>query len=259
MNFDPRKGNSRYYDLDEDPLGDVPFYLNLVSGSVRVLEMGCGTGRVLAPLSKKCSEIIGVDSSKEMVERCREKIAVGGLKNASAQIGDITKLALSKKFDLVVAPYRVLQALESKTEIDGLFETIRSHLRPTGSCVLNVFNPNRPREELIATWQKPGEIPAWEKTLDDGSVVIHTEKYHRMDKVNLVLYPELIYRTYYGGVLKHEFVQKIKMKCYYPDEFRSLVTSHGFEIVGEWGGYDGQKYGEGPELVLQFKKPIEAY
>jgi SAM-dependent methyltransferase len=252
MTGDPRAGNSRYYDLDE-AVGDVPFYLARVRDSMSVLELGCGTGRVLVPLAGKCRDIVGVDYSQDMIDRCREKI--GGLENASAQVGDITQLALSSKFDLIVAPYRVLQALETKLEVDGLFEVIASHLKPGGSCILNVFMLNKSRQEMLARWGNPGEILAWERTLLDGSVVVHTEKKQRIDAVNLVLYPELIYRTYRDGVLVHEFVQKIKMKCYYPDEFRSLVTSHGFEIVREWGGYNGEAYGAGPELVLEFAAP----
>jgi SAM-dependent methyltransferase len=252
MTGDPRAGNSRYYDLDE-AVGDVPFYLARVHDSMSVLELGCGTGRVLVPLAGKCRDIVGVDYSQDMIDRCREKI--GSLENVSAQVGDITKLALSSEFDLIVAPYRVLQALETKVEVDGLFEVIASHLKPGGSCILNVFMLNKTRQEMLAGWGNPGEIPAWERTLPDGSVVVHTEKKQRIDSVNLVLYPELIYRTYRDGVLVHEFVQKIKMKCYYPDEFRALVTSHGFKIVGEWGGYNGEAYGVGPELVLEFAAP----
>ena len=73
-----------------------------------------------------------------------------------------------------------------------------------------------------------------------------------MDKERLVLYPELIYRLYEGDVLKEEAVLKLVMRCYYPAEFESLITSHGFRIVNRWGGYQGETYGAGPELVIQF-------
>ena len=44
------------------------------------------------------------------------------------------------------------------------------------------------------------------------------------------------------------------MRCYYPDEFEQLITGHGFEIVHRWGGYAGEIYGEGPELVIEFRE-----
>ena len=50
-----------------------------------------------------------------------------------------------------------------------------------------------------------------------------------------------------------EAVLKIPMRCYYPDEFSTLITEHGFRIIDRWGGYAGEAYGVGPELVVRFQ------
>ena len=63
-----------------------------------------------------------------------------------------------------------------------------------------------------------------------------------------------IYRQYQGELLKDETVLKLVMRCYYPDSFEKLITTHGFSIIDLWGGYAGEVYGEGPELVIQFGK-----
>ncbi len=73
-----------------------------------------------------------------------------------------------------------------------------------------------------------------------------------MDPGKLVLYPELIYRRYEGEVLQGEAVLKIAMRCYYPEELEQIILGHGFRIVDRWGGYAGEPYGKGPELVVQF-------
>jgi len=73
-----------------------------------------------------------------------------------------------------------------------------------------------------------------------------------MDRDNLVLYPELIYRSYEGDILKNETVLSIVMRCYYPGQLERLVTDHGFKTLGRWGGYAGEAFGEGPELIIQF-------
>jgi len=52
---------------------------------------------------------------------------------------DITEINLGKTFDLVTAPFRVFQNLETDVEIDEFFETVRKHLSPGATCVLNVF------------------------------------------------------------------------------------------------------------------------
>ena len=47
-------------------------------------------------------------------------------------------------------------------------------------------------------------------------------------------------------------VLPIPMRCFYPDEFLDLIRSAGFTIAGSWGGYTGEPYGEGKELVVEF-------
>lgn len=44
------------------------------------------------------------------------------------------------------------------------------------------------------------------------------------------------------------------MRCYYPNEFKQLITNMGFTITGSWGGYNNEEYGVGPELVIELKK-----
>jgi hypothetical protein len=73
-----------------------------------------------------------------------------------------------------------------------------------------------------------------------------------MDADKLVLYPELIYRRYQGKKLVDEAVLKIAMRCYYPEEFVQLIVRYGFRVLNRWGGYAGEPYGKGPELVVQF-------
>ncbi len=68
------------------------------------------------------------------------------------------------------------------------------------------------------------------------------------------MHPELIYRVFNGSDLVEEVVFNLVMRCYFPGVFESLIRDHGFEIVDRWGGYAGEAYGRGPELVVQFRR-----
>jgi ubiquinone/menaquinone biosynthesis C-methylase UbiE len=251
--IDPRKGNAQYYDLEENPLDDAPFYLARADKEKSVLELGVGTGRVLIPLAPRCKEILGIDYSSDMIDRCRSKIkALPSDARAEAEVGDITNLNLHRAFDLIIAPYRVIQALESDRDLDGFFETIRRHLSPNGTAIINAFHPKSGKDELRKNWRQPNESLCWQKVLPDGTRVVHSEWYEKMDPERMVLYPQLIYRKYQGDELLEEFIQPIKMRCHYPDEFRNLVESRGFQIRNSWGGYGGEAYGQGRELVIEF-------
>jgi SAM-dependent methyltransferase len=76
MALDLRAEAARYYDLNPNTLADVPFYIDrLPKPDARVLELGCGTGRVSLPLAAECAFVRGLDLSEAMLDLCREKIA----------------------------------------------------------------------------------------------------------------------------------------------------------------------------------------
>jgi SAM-dependent methyltransferase len=261
MPIDIRDDTARYYDANPAPLDDLPFYeRHVLSPDAAVLELGCGTGRVLVPLARSCGYIHGIDISEAMIAIW--KLAEAGLPlgKARAEVGDITGFDLKRQFDLITAPYRTFQNLETDVEVNGFFACVRRHLAPGGSCILNVFKPKWDREGMLRNWpadvRDPNEVENlnWEAAIEGGRVTCHDRR-RRVGPEKLVLYPELVYRRYEGDTLVDEAVLKILMRCYYPDEFEQLVVDHGFEITGRWGGYAGEPYGEGPELVLQFADP----
>ena len=251
---DTRESAARYYDSAPPPFDDIPFYRTRIpSHDAAVLELGCGTGRVLIPLAESCAFIHGVDVSKAMLDICREKMAQAGISSqeAAVDIADISKVNLNRTFDLIIAPYRVFQNLETDVQVDGFFDSVRRHLAPQGSCILNVFHP-WPIEKIQEVWGSDQEHFSWEMPVEGGKVTCH-ERRHRFDADLVVLHIETIYREYVGDKLVDRGVMNISMRCYYPESFQKIVTDHGFTIMGSWGGYRGEPYGEGNELVIHFK------
>ena len=136
---DAREKAARFYDLSPgNPNEDIAFYRErLPSTEASVLELGCGTGRVLIPLSESCSCIHGVDASDPMITICREKLAERGRppSKVNVETGDITSIHLGRTFDQIIAPFRVLQNLESDEQVDVFQpnrdpETLRTQLYP---------------------------------------------------------------------------------------------------------------------------------
>jgi SAM-dependent methyltransferase len=254
MSTDRRTNAAKYYDLSPDAPRDINFYLERVPfPAARVLELGCGTGRVLVPLTQACSYVHGVDISAAMIAVCCEKVKAAGIPEtrARAEVRDITSFALNQHFELIIAPYRVFQLLETEIAVMSTFACIRQHLAPGGSCILNVFNPNGDPETLRTQWCTEKEKLCWEVSIEGGRVTCHDRR-PRMDPEKMILYPELIYRRYSGEALVDEATLKIAMRCYYPEEFLQLVTKQGFRVLRQWGGYAAEPYGQGPELIVQF-------
>jgi SAM-dependent methyltransferase len=254
MNLDIRAAAAKYYDLNPEFPQDIAFYRTLIpSPDATVLELGCGTGRVMLPLSATCQSIHRIDLSASMVAICQEKLVQAGIPvgKAKVEVGDITSFDLGRRFDLLLAPFRVFQNLETDMQVDGLFDCIHRHLAPRGACVLNVFKPKKERVDLIKQWVSPSEVLEWEIPSPGGRIACSSRR-TRLDPDKLVLYPELIYRRYRGAEVVEEVVLNIAMRCYYPDQFISLIEGHGLKVLNRWGGYRGEAFGEGPELIVQF-------
>jgi SAM-dependent methyltransferase len=256
MRLDIREAAARYYDSSPELPDDIPFYRGLIpSPRASILELGCGTGRVTAALADSCGYIQGIDASPAMLSVAREKLRAAGIPDSRAQIeeGDITSFNLGRTFDLIIAPFRVMQNLDSDAEVDGMFRAIHAHLAPRGTCILNVFKPSGDPDTLRANWVTGKDKFRWDVPVQGGRL----EQWDRrasMDRERLVLYPELIYRRYEGETLAEEAVLRIAMRCYYPDTFEEVIVKRGFEVMQRWGGYAGEAYGEGSELVIQFRE-----
>jgi ubiquinone/menaquinone biosynthesis C-methylase UbiE len=108
---------------------DVPFWKRLarqVDGPV--LELGCGTGRILAPLARAGVRVVGVDRSEPMLAYARRRLKRARLSRQPALLrADIRCLPFrSSRFALVLAPYGMLQSLVRERD---LAETLSSAAR----------------------------------------------------------------------------------------------------------------------------------
>jgi ubiquinone/menaquinone biosynthesis C-methylase UbiE len=99
---------------------DVPFWRRVASrAGGRVLELGCGTGRVTLPLAEHGVDLVGIDRSAPMLARARERLARAAARHPPSAFrtpqlvrGDIRALPLrTHAFAAVLAPYGILQSL----------------------------------------------------------------------------------------------------------------------------------------------------
>ena len=260
MTYDNRYDAAHYYDLFSEPPGDdVSFYLGRLGGpSARVLELGCGTGRVMLPVAEHARYVLGVDCSPAMLAICDDKLSESGMPPSKAKTlcADITTLNVSADepaFDRICAPFRVMQNLETDKQITGLMQTIQRHLKPDGEAVLNTFKPRGGYEALAEFWSaRDDSTPNWTKPLGDNTVTMSDDC--TVFKDNPVrVFPKLIYRRYNAaGEQIDESVLDIVMRVWQADELTGLIESHGFTITEKFGGYHGETWGEGPELVVAF-------
>jgi SAM-dependent methyltransferase len=124
---------------------DVPFWRRLATEiDGRVLELGCGTGRILAPLARAGIDVTGVERSERMLFYARRRLRRA---RASAPMvrGDIRQLPfLAREFDLVMAPYGMLQSLTRERDLLSTLDSVAHVLRKGGLLGIDLV-PDLPR------------------------------------------------------------------------------------------------------------------
>jgi SAM-dependent methyltransferase len=105
---------------------DVPFWQRLAAAQDGpVLELGCGTGRITVPVAKTGARIVGIDRSAPMLERARRRLR-RGRQTAGLIRADIRYLPFRRqhRFDLVMAPYGILQSLTRERDLRATLDAV---------------------------------------------------------------------------------------------------------------------------------------
>ena len=139
---------ARTYDVQYAQLradaGDVAFYGRLAAErGGPVLELGCGTGRVLLPIARAGLPCVGVDPSPEMLAVLREQAPPQNLELVEATM---QTLALGRRdFALAYSAFRAFQHLLTVDDQLAALTRAREHLRDDGWLALDVFDPDLAR------------------------------------------------------------------------------------------------------------------
>jgi ubiquinone/menaquinone biosynthesis C-methylase UbiE len=127
---------------------DVAFWQRLASAQEGpVLELGCGTGRISVPVARAGVEVIGVDRSAEMLSRGRQRIRRAKLAVEPHLVrGDIRFLPFRRRpgFNLVMAPYGILQSLTREKDLQATLASVAGVLRRGGLFGIDLV-PDLPR------------------------------------------------------------------------------------------------------------------
>lgn len=180
---------ARFYDAEYDGFhADLAMYLGFAErvGSP-ILDLGCGTGRVLIRLAQAGFQVTGLDVSGAMLELARRKVAAQGLEQYVHLVqADMRDFALDQQFHMALCAINSFMHLE--TQIDQLvaLRCWRRHLRPGGLLILDLFPPN---PELLAdehgclivqrTWTEPDTgitvIKQYTRHVDLAEQVVHVQ------------------------------------------------------------------------------------
>lgn len=220
-----------YDDHLRDRTVDIPFWVEeaLAHGGP-VLEIGCGTGRILLPIAQAGIAITGLDASANMLKRAQERIS-----QEEPQLAERIRLIEGyfpaaipqERFKQIFCTFGVFQYLLSGQE--QALEILRERLSADGQLIIDVRRYSFPGTVTIT---KPVEVYQKEHTLMEMKKCIH------YDSIQQILREDITWMVNEEG---REQVQTIEsrmvMRVYYRFELEYLLRLHGFQIVALYGDY----------------------
>ncbi|MEM6994644.1 MAG: methyltransferase domain-containing protein [Myxococcota bacterium] len=129
-----------------------------------VLEMGCGTARVLLAMLRANVDADGVEVDRAMAAAGQRKLTEAGLSPARIVVGDMLHHRPTRRYRVVVLPSNTIGSVRTGPELQQLFATVRACLLPRGYVAfdrtLAPAAPTPPFEADVTVVQRESTRPA---------------------------------------------------------------------------------------------------
>ncbi|MDQ8203454.1 class I SAM-dependent methyltransferase [Pelagicoccus sp. SDUM812003] len=246
---------AKWYDLLDElsDFEDVDFYRLIVqSHPGPVLDVGCGTGRLMLPLLRDERQVEGIDCSESMLSICERSLRDSGFE---ARIGqaDMRSFDLGeRRFGSILIPGYSIQMLGTRDEWIASLRCCRDHLLPGGQVVVPIYLP----------WDY-----VWEEA-DEGGLELRRERRDeatgerlkafqswKLDRQAQRLELRNVYRRESGsGRLEEEQETLMRLIWRLPHEMMQLLEEAGFEEVALYGDYGSEPPEEDSETIIYVAK-----
>jgi SAM-dependent methyltransferase len=202
-----------------------------------VLELGCGTGRILLRLLEAGLDADGVDGFEPMIRRAREKAAARGFAPRLVT-ADMTDFTLPRRYARVICPFN---GFAHAATVDDQIRTLRccrEHLDPGGALVLHLSHPDPDY------WMSPDGEPVLEHSFplgDGGRIEVWDRRWK--DRVGQSQRSEMEVRELdpHGvATASRRFV--LTQRWVYRYELELLLRLAGFHRWEVRGGFAGEPF-----------------
>lgn len=240
---DPYALIGEWYDLEHDAFSDdIDLYLEALGGETNrlaILEVGSGSGRLMAALAGAGYVVTGVEPSAAMRERCARRVAMlpdRVARRISTTPGTAAALGVpgSARFDVALLGLGTFGHLTSAQEREAALRAVRDHLKPDGRLILDIdlLGPRRLLETSGRLW--------WQGSWTQRDSEVHVE--HMMvgqpgAEAGVVDVTHLYDVHEQGGVVRRTMTHT-SLALLSRGEALLAIAHAGYRVEAAYGGYD---------------------
>jgi SAM-dependent methyltransferase len=239
------------YDWEHDDFhDDVALYAALARRTGGpVLELACGTGRVLDVLSAPGVDVIGLDGSKAMLERARARLS-GAPGRIDLIEGRLEDPLPPSPCALIVAPLDALGLVREPDPRLGLLRRLRERLLPDGLLALDLVHAAALADQPqgIPILQRVGPCPALGAHVTKW-MVRHVRPAQQLIELNVFF--DLLWTD--GTVTR--LTDEVALRFFGRYEIELLLRNAGFDVEGIYGDYDLGPFQDHSERLVILATP----
>lgn len=238
-----------FYDAEHASFDeDIDLYLHYAEMQTGpLLELACGTGRLLIPLAAQGYTLVGVDYSQPMLNIARRRAQQEGLESRITLVQqDMRSLNLGRQFSLAFIALGSFAHLTSRKAQQQALAAIRKHVTTGGTFILDISNADiRYMEHLSGQLLHLG---TW--TLDDGTMLTHLISPASSHSDHLLELTHFYDQHRQGGPMNRTIATSY-LALIERTEMELLLEQAGFAIKDIYGGYDLNPFSrESPRMVV---------
>ena len=225
---------ARFYDLIYHQMRDdvdLDFFLHEINRTAgKILEVGSGTGRLFTKALSRGADIYGIDISKSMLNVLKSKIPADQYFRVSLQ--NILDFAFDFKFDLIIAPFRVMMHIEDKRQQLRAINNVYDHLKVGGRFIFDTFIPDL--KQLINGLK---DVVDFQGDYEPGRKVKRIVS-TKPDLINQIINVSFLIEWDENDIYKREEWQ-VPLRYFFRFELEHLVERSKFrdyKIVGDYHG-----------------------
>lgn len=241
---------ARHYDDEHASYtDDIPMWEGFAyrSGDGPILELACGTGRLLLPLARVGAVITGVDLSPAMLAIARAKVATADLHHQVTLLeGDMREVVTSSQFAMAFIGLNSLMHLETRADQRRAIAAAGRQLVSGGRFIIDVFNPD---DGLPDTTQEGQVLLHCLKIRPDRSQLQHFQSLS-VDRgsqlISVMNYYDEVSAS--GEVRRH--LAPFRLRYLAVGELELMLEHEGFRIEDLYGSYDLEPYRHGSARII---------
>ncbi len=245
------KRYAELYSIEMDTFNDdINFYRKHCKKKSTILELGCGTGRIMKSNVFSDCHIIGLDISLAMLQCAVQN----SIKSLSCVCMDMTVMAFTTQFDHIIIPYNTINLLRDKQIITSCLRLAKRYLDSKGSLLLQLYIPDN--ELMLNSGKNRFQFQIFNQRDKNGKII--KETFYSYDNLHQEIRLEERYRIRPNnqGEAKEDLSHIHHLAGFPVESWLEILQACGFSSISLYGGDGSRLFNDGSDSTLLLKASV---